>query len=288
MTTVLVTGASGTIGSATVRALATRGDVRVKAGLHDLSKAPQMTGPGVEPVALDWARPEAWASALEGVDKVFLLTPVSNHAHEQASAFVDAARTAGVTHIVRLSAMGADQEPGIQLGRWHRIVERCLAASGIAWTILRPTGFMQNFINYSPPAPDGNIYLPYGQGTNAYVDATDVGAVAALALAEAGHAGKVYALTGPELLSVAEVAEAMSRATGRQIRYVDVPEEAARQAMLGAGLPEWMVSAFLELHAVGKAGYAAVRTPDVQQVLGRPPRTFAEFARDNADAWRRA
>jgi uncharacterized protein YbjT (DUF2867 family) len=285
--TILVTGATGTVGSKVVQALAGKADVSVRVAVRDPAKAKGL-GANAQPVAFDYAKPETIAAAVKGADRVFVLTPFQQDQVELGNRLVDAAKAAGVRHIVKLSAIGSDMEPGIQLGRWHRAVERHLEATGIAYTILRPANFMDNFIHYYPPQADGNIYLPLGTGAASYIDTRDIADVAALVLTTPGHDNKAYTLTGGEAVSTAQAAAHLSEATGRAINYVDVPEEAAKKAMLDLGMPGWMVDAMMELHGIVKAGYAAGTTDTVKELLGRAPRTFAQFARDNAAAWKKA
>ena len=159
-------------------------------------------------------------------------------------------------------------------------MEKHIEASGLAWTFLRPNNYMENFLSFHRPDAQGNIYLPWGSGACSFVAPTDVGAVAAVTLTTDGHAGKAYTLTGPEALTIGDAARILSDATGRAIRYVDVPESAAREAMLGMKMPESMVSALMELHAIDKAGYAAAVTPAVRDVLERPPTSFTDFVRE--------
>lgn len=284
--TILVTGATGTIGSEVVKALAAKPGVTVRIGVRSAAKADKLAAASVVPVDFDYAKPETIAAAVKGADRLFLLTPFTADQVELARAVIEAAKAAGVKHIVKLSAIGADSEPGIQLGRWHREIEKLVEASGISYTILRPANFMDNFINYSPPGPDGNIYLPLGTAGVSYIDARDIAAVAAAVLTEEGHYGKAYDLTGPEAVTMAEVAKAIGEASGRSVNYVDVPEEAVSKAMLDMHMPKWMVDAMMELHGICKAGYASGISPLVKQLTGRTPRTFAEFARDRASAWK--
>ena len=274
---ILVTGATGTIGTQVVQALARRG-ASVRAAARGGSK-----GGGVDLVLGDTASVDR---ALAGVAAAFLLTPFAPDQVALGTHFIDRAKAAGVKRIVKLSAIGSDSEPGIQLGRWHRAIEKHLEASGVDYTILRPNNFMQNFIGYYPPDASGAIYLPWGDGVASFIDAVDVGRVAAVALTEPGHAGKAYTLTGPAAFGIAEAAATLGRVTGRTITYVDVPEAAARAAMLEASVPAWMADAMLELHAIDKAGYATVVTDEVARLTGAPPRSFAEFAAANAASWR--
>lgn len=286
-TTILVTGPTGTIGSQVVNHLANKQDVNIRAGVRNAEKAKtQLRSGNVTPVDFDYERPETLAAACKGADKVFLLTPFSQNQVELGTRLVDAAKASGVKHIVKLSALGADQEPGIQLGRWHRAIEKHIEASGLAWTFLRPNNFMDNFVGYYPPDKEGAIYLPWGNGACSFIDARDVGAVAAAVLTSSGHEGKAYVPTGPDAFTIAQAAATLSEVTGRSIKYVDVPESAAKKAMLDMGLPAWMVDAMMELHAVDKAGYAAEVTGDVKKLTGQAPRSFRDFARDNAAKWK--
>ncbi len=286
-TTILVTGPTGTIGSQVVNHLATKQDVNIRAGVRTAEKGKTHFKSGtVTAVDFDYEKPETLAAACKGADKVFLLTPFAENQVELGTRLVDAAKAAGVKHIVKLSAMGADQEPGIQLGRWHRAIEKHIEASGIAWTFLRPNNFMDNFAGYYPPDKEGAIYLPWGNGACSFIDARDVGAVAAAVLTSGGHEGKAYVPTGPEAFTIAQAAATLSEVTGRTIKYVDVPEGAAKKAMLDMGIPAWMADAMMELHGVDKAGYAAEVTGDVKKLTGQAPRSFRDYARDNVAKWK--
>lgn len=275
---ILVTGATGTIGTATVKALKAKG-ARFKVAARSPDK---LKGQGVETTAFDWDKPETFAPALQGVEKVFLLTP--NTTDQQArytQALVDASKKAGVKHIVRLSVMGADAEPGILLGRMHRESEKIIQGSGMAWTMLRPTFFMENFLNYygADPKRDSTVYLAQGQGKAVWVDGRDVGEVAAAALTDTGHVGKTYDLTGPEALGAAEVLAILGEALGHKYTYVDVPPEQERKAMEDAQTPAWMVQGLSELNALVRNGQVATPTSGVKDALGRPPRSFRDFAK---------
>ncbi|MBM7119389.1 SDR family oxidoreductase [Archangium primigenium] len=286
MTTVLVTGATGTIGSQVVAALKGREDVKVRAAVRSAAKADALRGGGVVPVDFEFTKPELIKKALTGVEKVFLVVPFTAEQVEHATKFIDLAKEAGVRHVVKLSALGCEYVPGIDLGRWHRIVERYLEGSGLAHTFLRPTNFMENFIHFNPPGKDGNIYLPFGQAGCSFIAGADIAAVAAAALTTPGHEGQAYDLVGPEALTVAQVAEQIASVAGRPVKYVDVPEEAARQGMVGAGMPGWSADAMLQLYGLIKAGHAARVTDTVQKITGRAPTTFAEFAKKHAASWK--
>lgn len=282
--TILITGATGTVGSEVVKDLAAT-NVKVRAGVHSIIKGDRFrVFPDVDTVEIDFARPETLKAAYTGVTRVFQITPFTQDQVEIGKKLIDAAKDAGVQHIVKLSASGADAKPGIQLGRWHRDVEKHLESSGVNYTLLRPTSFMQNFVNYQGYTiqHESKIYMPLGEGQVSYIDARDIAAVARVVLTESGHEGKAYELTGPAALSVAEVAAIIAKITSRTVTYIDVPEAAARQAMSGMHMPGWMIDAMMELNAINKAGYAANVTDTVKQITGQPARSFADFAQDYA------
>ena len=279
----LVTGATGTIGREVTKYLAAQG-VSTRAGVRDRTKARKQFGDEIELVAFAFEDKRLFADALEDVEKVFLLPPLMPNQVQVTNAFVDAAQNAGVRHIVKLSANGVETET-FTVGEWHAANERHIRNSDLAFTFLRPNSFMQNFINYFPPR-DGVIYLPWGNAKASFVDARDIATVAVRALTNEGHKNKVYTLTGPAALSIDEVARTLSHAADREIKYVDVPESAARDAMLNAGMAEWQVDLLMELHAINKQSRWSTITPDVQEVTGKPPIDVREFARDHADKFK--
>lgn len=279
MTTILVTGATGTIGAEVVKALASRPNITVRAAVRDPAKA--KLAAGVEAVKLDWDAPETYASALRGVDSVFLLTPFVNTAVEYTRALVEAAKSSGtVKKIVKLSATGVNAD-SFQLGRWHYEAERLVEGSGLAWVALRPNFFMTNFVAFYPPDAEGVIYLPTADGKAAWVHPADIAAVAAETLLRADWDGKTLEITGPEALSVGEVAAVLSEVAKRPIKHVDVPEAAARSGMDGLNMPTWMVDGMMDLNQVIKNSWASVVTPVVEQVTGGKPRTLRSFAEEN-------
>jgi len=282
---ILITGATGTVGRHVTKLLWQRG-AAVRAAVRDQSKANKPWRHDVDTVTFDFENERTFAAALAGVKKVFLLPPLLPNQLELMNRFVDSAKRAGVAHIVKLSVIGLD-ETQYTLGGWHGANEQRIRESGLAFTFLRPNSFMQNFINHFAPR-DGAIYLPWGNGTASFVDTRDVARVAAEALTTEEHGGRIYTLTGPAALSMPEVAQILSEAAGREINYVDVPEEAAHDGMVQAGLPQWLTDAIMELHAINKQSRWSVVTSDIEIVTGRPASTFSQFARDYADDFRRA
>jgi len=281
---VLVTGATGTIGRDVAKQLSEKG-VSVRAGVRDQAKARKQFGSKIALTSFDFENEKTFAEALEGVQKVFLLPPLLPNQLEVMDAFVDAAKRAGIRHIVKLSAIGVDDERRPTAIEGHAANEQHIRESGAAFTFLRPNSFMQNFFTYFPPR-NGAIYLPWGNGSASFVDTRDIASVAARVLTSDGHEGKIYTLTGPATLGIAEVARILSEVTRREFKYVDVPEAAARDGMLQAGLPQWQVELVMELHAVNKQSRWNAITSDIEKVTGTPPTDFAQFARDHADKFR--
>ena len=280
---VLVTGATGTIGRDVAKRLSEDG-ISVRAGVRDQARARKQFGSNIALAAFDFENEKTF-SALEGVEKVFLLPPLLPNQLEVMNAFVDAAKRAGVRHIAKLSAIGVDDETQPTAIKWHGANEQHIRESGVAFTFLRPNSFMQNFFTYFPPR-NGAIYLPWGHGTASFVDTRDIASVAAKVLVSDGHEGKIYTLTGPATLGIAEVARILSEMTRREFKYVDVPEAAARDGMLQAGVPPWQVDLVMELHAVNKQNRWSAVTSDIEKVTGTHPTDFAQFARDHADKFR--
>jgi uncharacterized protein YbjT (DUF2867 family) len=282
--TVLVTGATGTIGRDVAKRLVKKG-TDVRAAVREPDKARNQLGSEITTVTFDFENAATFPAALEAVEKLFLLPPLMPNQVEVANEFVDAAKRAGVRHIVKLSVMGVDIEPPFTFGKWHAISERHIRESGLAFTFLRPNSFMQNFINYFPPR-NGAIYLPWGKGAASFVDTRDIASVAAKALTSDGHEGKTYTLTGPEELQIGQIAQILSEVAGREIEYIDVPERTDRDAVLQAGLPQWQVDALMELHAINKESRWSGVTSDIEQMTGKPATSFMQFARDYAEQFR--
>jgi uncharacterized protein YbjT (DUF2867 family) len=273
---ILLTGATGSIGRATMTALRNAGQAFKVAARNQAA----LQALGVPSVALDWDELGSYLPAMQGVDCLFLLTPNSERQVGYVLQAVAAAKRANVKHIVRLSVMGANADPGIILGRQHVAAEREIRASGIAWTMLRPSFFMDNFIRYYgvDPGKDSQVCLPNGDGKAAWIDPADVGEVAAKVLCSDDFGCQVIDLTGPELLSTAEALGVIGSVLGHRYTYVDVPEQTAREAMEQMGMPIWMVDAFLELNATIRQGFAAHLADGVQEVLGRPPHSMHAWA----------
>jgi uncharacterized protein YbjT (DUF2867 family) len=279
---ILVTGATGHVGSELVRLLAAAG-TPARALVHSPDKAAPIQRLGLETAVGDFEQPDTLDAAMAGCDRLFLLSPPTPRQPQQEQQVIDAAKRAGVAHVVKQSVPWADDpDAGLVFCRWHGQVEQHLEGSGLSYTLLRPSNFMQNFLMSAQPVADqGVLYGMTGEGRVAFIDTRDIAAVAAELLTSPGHQGTSYTLTGPEALTSAEVAERLSAATGHQVRYVDLPPEAFGQALAGAGLPGWLVDGLIEGNTMMAAGHAATVTDEVAKVAGRPPRTFEQFAADH-------
>jgi len=283
---IVVTGATGTVGSRVVEQLVQAGTT-VRAAVRDPAKiAPRE---GVETVALDMAVPGSAAPALRGADHLFLVTAFVPDMVDMTKSMVDAARDEGIEHIVRLSVLGAGPQASISLARWHTEAEQYLEQSGVGFTHLRPNSFMQNYITFCAQTikSENTIYLPHGSGKMSVIDAEDVAAVAVKALLEPGHMGKAYELTGPSALDNTEVATTLSAVLERDVRYMDIPDMMVEMGLKSMGTPDVIVGALNELSAANRESRLAEVTNDLGQALGRSARTFEEFARANAEAWSR-
>lgn len=281
---ILITGATGTVGSELVKQLVeARQKVRVLT--RDPLKASKF-GNSVEVVKGDLSKPETLAAAFVGVGKAFVLSPqIGPEFPELEGNAFNAAKKAGVKHIVKLSGSRSIETfmAGSPFAEWGLESEKRLRALGVAWTILRPGPFYSNVITAWRIMSRGGLFLPTGNGKDQPIDPRDIAAVAVKVLTTPGHEGKTYELTGPELLSYAEVVQIIAAVTGKPLKYVDVPEAVWRQEMLGTGAPSFVVESMLSYFAGVRAGRLHV-TSTVPELLGRPARSYEQWAKDHAAA----
>ncbi|UGT42531.1 NAD(P)H-binding protein [Nocardia yamanashiensis] len=280
---IVITGATGTIGSAVVRILAARG-VPVRA----VTRNPETTAfpAEVEVVRGDYTDTASMAAAFAGAEAAFLVGLLGPDYLETEQALIETARAAGVRRLVKLSAIGTGDPALGRVGTWHLPGEQAVRDSGAAWTILRPSSFASNTRSWAAMVRAGQpVPNMTGTGTQGVIDPRDVSEVAVAALLSDAHAGQVYTLTGPELLSTADQVAVLAELTGRPIEVFDIEERQAREFMLGAGMSEEFADGSLAGQAFVRAGGNAVVTGDVERVLGRAPRTYADWARDHAEAF---
>jgi uncharacterized protein YbjT (DUF2867 family) len=235
----------------------------------------------VERAVGDLDRPETLSGAVQGIQRLFMVTPDT----QQVMNLLEAARQAGVRLLVKLSTIEADRSLGP--GKWHRVQEELIQASGLDWTFLRPTMMMVNTIEWwsATIKTQRAVYFPGGKGKVPPVDPGDVARVACAVLTSPGHQGKVYELTGPEALTIGEMVHVLEKALGTSIRYVNVPPFLAAIWMRRFGLPKYVVDGLIEtLGALRRSEYADV-TDAVERVTGCQPRGFEAWCRENMTAF---
>jgi len=284
---ILVTGATGTNGSELVRRLSAKG-VPVRALVRNAAKADALRGlAGVEVVEGDLLRPETLAGPLSGVERAMLISSSMPDMVGVQCSFIEAAKLAGVKHVVKLSGIMPDLDSPFRFARMHGEIEQRLAASGLAFTNLRAGEFMHAYFRQvTSIVAQGAIFLPMADAKIASIDVADIAEVACAVLLGSGHEGKSYPLTGPEALGMAEVAGKLSSVTGKPVRYVDVPPDKAREAQLARGVPRFLADALAELFAERRKGKESNVSPMVREILGREPTSFDAFARRNAAIFR--
>ena len=287
---ILITGATGNIGKELVHDLTARkGEFKVMVRSKEAAKA--FEAKGIKAALGDYENPGSCADALTGVDRVFLLTVPRPDIARLEGEFLKACKAKGVKHIVRLSALGANPYVASALLRCHGRCEAQLEDSGLAWTILRPSFFMQNLGTFMGPsvAKESTVYSCAGGATVPWVDTRDIAAVAGTVLTAKGHEERVYEITGPEALTYAEVAERLSTALGRRIAYVNVPDGVAYQAMTGMGMTPWLTEGMITLYHLCRAnGTTAVPLDTVERITGHAPRTIEAYIQENKAAFRPA
>jgi uncharacterized protein YbjT (DUF2867 family) len=286
--TILITDPTGTVGNAVIKLLASSSDQTnqiIRVAVDTKNKVDKLKH-AHEIANIDYTRPETIADALNNVDRLFLRIPPSVEMVDISSSFIKEAKKNGVKFIVKLSTMGADLQPGYTSGRLHRQVEKIIEESGIPFAFLRPNSFMQSFLTRSSQTLKNQnaFYLPAGDGKISFVDARDVAAVVVEVLTKNGsqHKNKVYDITGPEALSHSQVAEILSKETGRRISYVDISEEDARNRMKKMGVEDWFIDNAMELYNIYRTGHRSQTTDVIEQLTEQKPTSFLQFARDYA------
>ena len=283
---ILVTGGTGLIGSEVLRLLAREG-VPVRAIVRHPQKGQQLRG--VTWAAGDLAKPQTLKAPFDGAKTLFLVTAIGEDMVGLAENAIAAARAAGVAHIVRVSAFGASDHSKAPICLWHHQVEQKVKESGLGWTILRPHHFMQNLLGQAQYIiNDGVVYSASGDGKIPYIDARDIAAVGAVTLTQPKHRGKTYVVTGSEAISYRQATEIIGRTIGKALRFVDETPDEARARRKREGYPPAILESALAIAAYQRAGGKTVTiTSVVADLTGKPPRTFAEFARDHAAAFQR-
>ncbi|WP_410768897.1 SDR family oxidoreductase [Fontibacillus sp. BL9] len=266
---ILITGASGIVGREVVKELEFKG----------ISYKIASRQKGGEHIYFDFRDPLSFRPALHGVKKLFLLRPPElADARKYFLPVIKAAKEEGVEHIVFLSLLGAEKNPVVP----HSKIEKFIKKSGIPYTFLRPSFFMQNlFSQHGEELRDEKvIFVPAGKGKTSFIDVRDIGAVAAKILIEQGHEYKAYSLTGSQALDYYEVADILSKETGEPIRYINPSMSQFRDKMQAKGIPKVFITVMIGIYFTAKIGLAKKVTPELEQLLGRKPITVKEFAHD--------
>lgn len=282
---IVVTGASGNVGKHVINQLAAAGHP-----VRALSRSPSKgaASAGIEWIEADFEQPDTLARALRGASRMVLISPAHPQMRQHQIAAVDAARSAGVCRIAKLSGLGAGPEAPIRLPQEHYVIEQHIARSGLAHSFVRPNLFMQVLLgNASSIASEDAVYAPAGDGAISFIDARDVADVLVREVFRDDLASSVREITGPEALSYTQVSKIVGEVLGKAVRYVSVESEVARNGMLSAGMDPWLVEAFLELFSIYRAGHgSAVLSAELEAVLGRPARPLSQFAFEHLSAFR--
>lgn len=280
---ILLTGATGNVGSQLVREL-TSGKTGFKALVRPSAATRTLSSlPGVEIIEGDLSDAQCVEQALQGVERAFLLTSSSEQAEQLQLGFVKAAARAGVRHIVKLSQYAASAGSPVRFLRYHAAVEQAIKDSGMAYTFLRPNLYMQGLLAFREYiARQGRFYAAIGNARVSAIDVRDIAAVAAAALTKPGHENKIYDLTGPEALTHGQMAAHLSDALGKQVAFVDISPGEMEKALVAAGFPGWQVGGLIEDYAHYARGEAAEVSTAVQELTGAPARSFGSFAKDYA------
>src|SRR5437867_353125 len=290
---ILVTGASGTVGSEVINQLSSAtADADIRAGAHSIEGIKKVVKSDiVEPIQIDYNKPDTLKDALKDIDRVFLLTPFQSDMEELSSNFLKEIENAGnIKQIVKLSVMGADSEPGIIGSRLHRQVEKMIEYTSIPFTFLRPNFFMQNFVNFFSQSikEQDAFYLPAEDGKVSFVDVRDIASVAVQVLTknnDGRHNGKAYVITGPEAISYGDVARILSEQLRKKISYVNISEDDARKGMKGTGGDDWTINYLMELFNIIRMGYLSEVSSVTEEVTGRSAISLSQFAKDYSGAF---
>jgi uncharacterized protein YbjT (DUF2867 family) len=281
--TFLITGATGTVGSRVVELLLARGN-RPRIFVRNPEKARAHYGDRVDIAVGDLSDTSTLSLALKGVDSLFLITsgPQIAKLNQEAAT---AANSAGVTHLVKLSSMDAEQNVGT--GAWHAQGEAAIRASGIPFTFVQPTGFMSNALEWAGSIKaEGVVRAPTGDGRIPFIHPADIAAVATEVLTTAKYLGDSLPITGPRALSYAEMTEQIATAIGKPLRFEAVSDEYERRAMTKGGAPAAIIDAHISIYRSIREGRMAKVTDTVENVLRRKPFSFAEWVQENAAAFR--
>ncbi|WP_338338725.1 SDR family oxidoreductase [Xanthomonas euvesicatoria] len=278
---ILVSGATGGIGGELCRQLQQAGTpFRAMCRKHE--QVDNLQQKGMDAVLGDFDTPETLQGAMQGCHTLFLITPPTPEQVAQETAAIDAAKRAGIGRIVKVSASDCNVRSPVPWAKSHALIDHHLRASGIAWTILKPTAYMQNFLWFKDPIAKGVFPMAAGRGSVSWIDTRDIARVAATVLTEEGHAGATYFLTGPETLDMQAATSRLSKIIGRKVRYLDLPTPVFRVLMRATGNSPWMAKGLTVQFADVVAGHHDIDpTFEIERLTGKRPHTFDDFVRDH-------
>ena len=281
---ITVFGATGTTGAPLVEALLTRG-AKLRAVTGQPAKAAALVAKGCDAAVADFGDRDALERACQGAEKAYLVTPPHQDMRRWKANAIAAAKAAGVRHVVMSTGLGASPRARLTFGMWHSESQELLKDSGMDWTLVQPTYFMQNLLWQAENIVSDGVYYDDLGGPVAWVDARDIADVAVEALLGAGHAGKAYGLTGAAALTGEEIASLLSEATGRAVTCASLPPNQAKAHMIANGMHPDVAAAMVELASLAAKGYLAGIETTVSEVLGRPARRFRDFVAGNRHAY---
>lgn len=282
---ILITGATSNFGGRDLVKKLSLNGVEFRAAIHSMGKSKKVEFPGVDIIRFDFTKPETIRQALSGIERLFLLIPFKENMLDMAENLLSEASNMGVKHIVYLSIINAEKERS-KITKLHRECEKMIEKSGMLFTFLRPNFFMQNFSQLGTIKKMNSFVSIEGGGDISYVDARDVAAIALEALTKEGHYGKTYTLTGPEALNDAQIADIFFKLKGKPINIIKYNEEMANKSLKSAGFSDWYSNFFPEIAETIQKGIISAVSPDIKNVLGREPISFAQFVQDYVNAFR--
>lgn len=282
---ILITGASGNTGLALLRELSASGIQPVAAVTSETTR--DRIPSDVEYRLFNFANTSRIAAALEGIDAVYLLIPFNEQMVDWGAHFVEQARKQGVRFILRLSGLAAALGSGSRMGQLHGQIDQSVKDSGIPWCILRCNSFMQNFTgHYRGMIRRGVLSLPEGDARSAFIDTGDIAAVAAKIINNpAPHTGHVHDLSGPEILSNEQAVEIISAVIAAPVCYRPMSDAEARKVYSKLGISDWRINVFESLNRFIREGHAGKVTGAVEELLGRKPGSFRDFAERSRHYW---
>ncbi len=282
---ILVTGATGKVGSQLVKLLDTAG-YEVRAMARSPEKAQAIAGANVEVVKGDFTDRASIDRAMHGADHVFLLSLSGPDQLANETNVAESAANAGVSHLVKLSVLGASPFTPVRLGRWHWESEKMIERLGLPFSFIRPPTFFENMLLHADSiAAEDKFYLPAGKGKMSSIAVLDIAEVAMKVLTDVGHLNREYDITGPEPVSYYDIASALSKALGREVTYVEVPDEAVREGMKSMGFPDWLIGDMSAYMGYMREGYELPTTPWVARITGRAPTSIEDWAKAHVAAF---